>query len=77
LAENDDDVGSKSNERINEDGIHVAIWYWADWPPPGKDTALLAATLPVQINRSDFGTFEGSVAAATAMRAVTIDGHLL
>jgi hypothetical protein len=77
LVENDDDVGSKSQKRIGEDGIHIAIWYWADWPPPGQDTAFLAATLPVQIDRSDFGGFEGSVAAATAMRAVTIDGHLL
>ena len=72
----DDDEGRKTRQRLGEAGIVLAIAYWPDWPPPGEGGALKAATLPLSVGRSDFGGFEG-LTDATAVRSVTIDGHLL
>jgi hypothetical protein len=77
LAERDDDVGSKTLQRMGSDGVLIAIWYWADRFPPDEDTALLDATLPLEIARSDFGKCTSLGAPETAMRAVAIDGHLI
>jgi hypothetical protein len=84
IAERDDDgdVGEESVQRMGSEGIYIAIWSWADRPPPGWGDWPLpddeVATLPLQIGRSDFGSFEcGLVAPSTAMRAVTVEGRLV
>lgn len=84
IAERDDDgdVGEESVQRMGSEGIYIAIWSWADRPPPGWGDWPLpddeVATLPLQIGRSDFGSFEClGGAPATAMRDVTVeDDHV-
>ena len=77
LAKRDDDHGSETLHRMGSDGIFIAIWCWTDWPPPGEDPTLLEGTPPLKIARSDFGKSKSLGAPETAIRAVTIDGHLV
>jgi hypothetical protein len=55
LAPDEDDEGSRTRERLDRDGVVLAIAYWPDWPPPGEGDALESATLPLSIDRSDLG----------------------
>ncbi len=76
LAPGEDDEGSRTRERLDRDGIVLAIAYWPDRPPTGQGDALESATLPLVIHRSDLGGFEG-LTEASAVRSLTVDGHLV
>jgi hypothetical protein len=80
LVDDHDDTGSQTIQAMGSDGIIVSVWYWTDWPPPGRGGARDSIALPLQISRSDFGDFgcyADRPAPATAMRGGTVDGHLI
>ena len=75
LVRGDDDVGSKTIQRLGSDDVIVAIWYW-----PEQTDAPDSGALPLQIGRSNFGDFEcyaDPPAPETAMRMAITDAHLL